>query len=72
VKVSEGWPKIKFFDFHKILNNLLEGQQKVPRATVHWFSVQARTRSVVSSSGSERYTNSGIFVNYFYGDNIIY
>jgi hypothetical protein len=25
VKASEMWPKINFFDFHKMLNNLPEG-----------------------------------------------
>jgi hypothetical protein len=33
VKLSETWPKFKFFDFHKMLKNLLEGQQKVLRVT---------------------------------------
>jgi hypothetical protein len=38
VKVSEMWPKMKFFDFHKMFNNLLEGQKKVPRATkIHFL-----------------------------------
>jgi hypothetical protein len=27
VKLSDSWPKFKFFDFHKMLNNLLEGQK---------------------------------------------
>jgi hypothetical protein len=28
VKLSETWPEFKFFDFHKMLKTLLEGQQK--------------------------------------------
>jgi hypothetical protein len=31
VKLSESWPKFKFFSFHKMLKNLVEGQKKVPR-----------------------------------------
>jgi hypothetical protein len=37
VKLSESWPKFKFFDVHKILKN--GGQKKVPRLTkihVYW------------------------------------
>jgi len=30
-KLSESWPKFKFFSFHKMLKNLVEGQKKVPR-----------------------------------------
>ena len=33
VKLSKTWPKSKFFDFHKMLKNLLEGQQEVLRVT---------------------------------------
>ena len=33
VKLSETWPEFKFLDFHKMLKNLLEGQQKVLRVT---------------------------------------
>jgi hypothetical protein len=33
VKLSETWPKLKFLDVHKMLKNLLEGQQKVLRVT---------------------------------------
>jgi hypothetical protein len=33
VKLSETWPKLKFFDYHRMLKNLLEGQKKVPSAT---------------------------------------
>jgi hypothetical protein len=28
VKLSKTWPKLKFFDFHKMLKNLLEGNRK--------------------------------------------
>jgi hypothetical protein len=31
VKLSEGWPKLKFSNFHRILNILTEEQKKVPR-----------------------------------------
>jgi hypothetical protein len=31
VKISETWSEFKFFDSHKMLKNLLEGQQEVPR-----------------------------------------
>jgi hypothetical protein len=31
VKLSESWPKFKFFDPDETLKNLREGQKKVPR-----------------------------------------
>jgi hypothetical protein len=31
VKLSESWPKFKFFDFDETLKNLREGRKKVPR-----------------------------------------
>jgi hypothetical protein len=31
IKLSETWPKLQSFDFHKMLKNLFEGQKKVPR-----------------------------------------
>jgi len=31
VKLSERWPKFKFFDFHEMLKNLAEGKKEVPR-----------------------------------------
>jgi hypothetical protein len=33
VKFSESWSKFKFFDFHQLLINILEGQNKVPMVT---------------------------------------
>jgi hypothetical protein len=30
VKLSESWPKFKFFDFHRMLKLLLQGQKEVP------------------------------------------
>jgi hypothetical protein len=33
VKLSKTWPKLKFFDFYKMLKNLLEGQQEILRVT---------------------------------------
>jgi hypothetical protein len=31
VKLSESWTKFKYFNFHKMFKNLVEGQKKVPR-----------------------------------------
>lgn len=31
VTLSEGWSEFKFFDFHQLLEKLLEDQKKVPR-----------------------------------------
>jgi len=33
VKLKEGWPKFKFFDFHVRLKNVAEGQKKVSKGT---------------------------------------
>jgi hypothetical protein len=63
-KLSESWPKYRFFDLHKILKYLLEGQESVRMVAkiirfvtfgVDLFSVQGNRQSVVSSSGVERW-----------------
>ena len=54
VKLSESWPKYRFFDLDKMLKCLLEGQEKVTRVTkiirfmtfrVDLFSVQGNRQT---------------------------
>jgi hypothetical protein len=33
VKLSKGWPKLKFFHFHVRFMNAAEGQKKLPNGT---------------------------------------
>jgi hypothetical protein len=81
VKVSEMWPKIKFFDFHKMLNNLLDGQKKVPRATkirvlgqFGWICFRCRQRdgALLVAAVRKGTRTVVLFVSYFYSDSIIY
>jgi hypothetical protein len=84
VKLSEGWPKFRFFDFHLRLKNVavgpkesFQGNENVSFMTV-WFDlspVQATKQGVLLAAGKKVLCIQITVVTLliiFYGDNLIY
>jgi hypothetical protein len=64
IKLSESWPKYRFFDLHGMLKYLLEGQEKVPRVTkiIRFMTFGVDLFSVQGNRQTERCGKVGNFV----------
>jgi hypothetical protein len=82
-KLSNCWSKFKLFGFNEMFKSLREGKQNVPWVNIHifysWVWIYFRYKQAnraflvaVGRKGTSCTNCGGVFVNYFYSDNLIY